>query len=55
MEAARVAAIRGHKVILAEANPYLGGAIRAAGKVPTRHNLIDIVTWLEEEVYRLGQ
>lgn len=54
MEAARVAAIRGHKVILAEANPYLGGSIRAAAKVPTRHNLIDIVTWLEEEVYRLG-
>jgi 2,4-dienoyl-CoA reductase-like NADH-dependent reductase (Old Yellow Enzyme family) len=54
LEAARVAAIRGHKVTLAEANPYLGGSIRAAAKAPTRHTLIDIVTWLEEEVYRLG-
>ncbi|CAB3735910.1 oxidoreductase [Paraburkholderia rhynchosiae] len=54
LEAARVAAIRGHKVILAEANSYLGGSIRTAAKVPTRHTLVDIVTWLEEEVYRLG-
>ncbi|MEJ7925706.1 FAD-dependent oxidoreductase [Sphingobium sp. AN641] len=54
MEAARVAATRGHNVILAEANPYLGGALRAAGKVPTRHNLLDIITWLEEEIFRLG-
>lgn len=54
MEAARVAATRGHSVILAEANPYLGGALRAAGKVPTRHNLLDIITWLEEEIFRLG-
>lgn len=54
MEAARVAATRGHQVILAEAGPSLGGSIRTAAKVPTRHTLIDIVTWLEEEVYRLG-
>lgn len=54
LEAARVAAIRGHKVILAEAKPYMGGSIRAAAKVPTRHILNDIVTWLEDEVFRLG-
>lgn len=54
LEAARVAAIRGHKVILAEASADLGGAIRAAARVPGRHTLIDIVTWLEQEVYRLG-
>lgn len=54
LEAARVAATRGHKVILAEASSDLGGSIRVAAKVPTRHTLIDIVTWLEEEVYRLG-
>ena len=54
LEAARVAAIRGHKVILADANPYLGGSMRAAAKLPTRHQLVDIVTWLEEEVFRLG-
>lgn len=54
MEAARVAATRGHKVVLAEASPELGGSIRAAARAPTRHQLIDIVTWLEDEVYRLG-
>lgn len=54
MEAARVAATRGHTVTLVEASPDLGGAVRAAAKAPTRHNLIDIVTWLEAEIYRLG-
>lgn len=54
LEAARVAAVRGHKVILMEASPQLGGSLRAAAKAPTRHNMVDIVTWLEEEVYRLG-
>ncbi|MEJ7935366.1 FAD-dependent oxidoreductase [Sphingobium sp. AN558] len=54
LEAARVAALRGHQVTLMEANSHLGGAMRAAAKPPTRHQLIDIVTWLEEEVYRLG-
>lgn len=54
LEAARVAATRGHKVILAEASSHLGGAMRAAAKAPTRHQMIDIVIWLEEEVYRLG-
>ncbi|MBB4640648.1 oxidoreductase [Rhizorhapis suberifaciens] len=54
LEAARVAALRGHKVTLMEANSHLGGSMRAAAKAPTRHQMIDIVTWLEEEVYRLG-
>lgn len=54
LEAARVAALRGHKVTLAEASPQLGGALRAAAKAPTRHGMIDIVTWLESEIFRLG-
>jgi thioredoxin reductase len=54
LEAARVAALRGHKVTLMEANSHLGGSMRAAAKAPTRHTMIDIVVWLEEEVYRLG-
>ncbi len=54
MEAARVAATRGHKVILAEATPHLGGSLQAASKAPTRYNLMDIATWLEAEIYRLG-
>jgi len=54
LEAARVAALRGHKVTLAEANSMLGGALRAAAKAPTRHGMIDIATWLESEIFRLG-
>lgn len=54
MEAARVAAMRGHKVILAEAAPVLGGALRIAAMAPTRHGIMDYVTWLQDEVYRLG-
>ncbi|WP_157219370.1 oxidoreductase [Flavisphingomonas formosensis] len=54
LEAARVAALRGHKVILAEADSHLGGTLRAAARAPTRHQMGDILTWLEEEVYRLG-
>jgi 2,4-dienoyl-CoA reductase-like NADH-dependent reductase (Old Yellow Enzyme family) len=54
MEAARVAATRGHKVILAEADFELGGSLRAAAKAPTRQSFLDIATWLESEIYRLG-
>ena len=54
MEAARVAALRGHKVTLAEANSVLGGTLLAAAKAPTRHQFGDILTWLESEIFRLG-
>jgi hypothetical protein len=54
MEAARVAAERGHAVTLAEAESRLGGAIKLAMLAPTRANLGDITQWLEQEVYRLG-
>ncbi|HJV86588.1 MAG TPA: FAD-dependent oxidoreductase [Noviherbaspirillum sp.] len=54
MEAARVAALRGHRVTLCEAQPELGGALRLAARGPTRHGIIDLATWLEQEIYRLG-
>jgi 2,4-dienoyl-CoA reductase-like NADH-dependent reductase (Old Yellow Enzyme family)/NADPH-dependent 2,4-dienoyl-CoA reductase/sulfur reductase-like enzyme len=54
MEAARVAATRGHAVTLAEADARLGGTLRYAAMAPTRHGIGDILTWLESEVYRLG-
>jgi 2,4-dienoyl-CoA reductase-like NADH-dependent reductase (Old Yellow Enzyme family)/thioredoxin reductase len=54
MEAARVAALRGHRVILAEAGPSLGGALRLAAMAPTRYGMMDFGTWLESEIYRLG-
>jgi 2,4-dienoyl-CoA reductase-like NADH-dependent reductase (Old Yellow Enzyme family) len=53
MEAARIAALRGHRVILAEAQSQLGGALRFAALAPTRRSMADIITWLEQEVYRL--
>jgi NADPH-dependent 2,4-dienoyl-CoA reductase/sulfur reductase-like enzyme len=54
LEAARVAAMRGHKVTLVEAQPRLGGTINLASMAPTRAGIRDIVVWLEEEIYRLG-
>jgi 2,4-dienoyl-CoA reductase-like NADH-dependent reductase (Old Yellow Enzyme family)/thioredoxin reductase len=54
MEAARVAALRGHRVVLCEAAPDLGGTVKVASKAPTRAGLADITVWLEQEVYRLG-
>ena len=54
MEAARVARLRGHHVVLAEAQADLGGTLRIAAMAPTRHGIGDIATWLESEVYRLG-
>jgi 2,4-dienoyl-CoA reductase-like NADH-dependent reductase (Old Yellow Enzyme family) len=54
MEAARVAAKAGHKVVLFEASPNLGGTIRVAMKAPNMSSVGDIMYWLEREVYRLG-
>lgn len=53
MEAARVAALRGHRVVLAEAADDLGGALRIAARAPQRHGIADIAVWLEQEIYRL--
>lgn len=54
LEAARVAALRGHDVILLEAQPKLGGALRLAGLAPSRQGFADILEWLERQVYALG-
>ncbi|MBI1181672.1 MAG: FAD-dependent oxidoreductase [Alphaproteobacteria bacterium] len=54
MEAARVAALRGHRVILAEAGPRLGGAVQAARLAPRHGGIGDIVDWLEDEMDRRG-
>lgn len=50
MEAARVAAARGHNVVLFEAAPHLGGQIRLASKASWRKDLISIVDWREAEL-----
>lgn len=54
MEAARVAALRGHRVTLMEAMPDLGGALRLAARAPRRQSFDDIADWLQNELYRLG-
>ena len=53
LEAARVAALRGHRVILAEATSNLAEASRRQ-RAPRRLGIGDITEWLEREVYRLG-
>ncbi|MET0986450.1 MAG: FAD-dependent oxidoreductase [Steroidobacteraceae bacterium] len=54
LEAARVAALRGHRVVLAEALSELGGSVRIAARAPRAMGIADITQWLEREVYRLG-
>jgi 2,4-dienoyl-CoA reductase-like NADH-dependent reductase (Old Yellow Enzyme family) len=54
MEAARVAAERGHKVVLFEAAARLGGQIQLAAKANWRKDLISIVDWREAELEKLG-
>ena len=54
MEAARVGAERGHKVILFEAVGKLGGQIQLAAKANWRKDLISIVDWREAELEALG-
>ena len=54
MEAARIAALRGHRVVLAEAGGDLGGAVNVARRAPHLHGLADATNWLQQEIYRLG-
>jgi hypothetical protein len=54
LEAARIAALKGHHVILAEAMTSLGGNINIARRAPRRVGIGDITEWLERQVYRWG-
>ena len=54
LEAARVAARRGHDVLLCERGEALGGQLRWAARTPGRADMGRIVDWLEAEVRRLG-
>ncbi|WP_328813422.1 oxidoreductase [Rhodococcus sp. NBC_00297] len=53
LEAARVAAGRGHRVTVFEKSGALGGSVRVAASAPHRATLIDIVDYLEREMRRL--
>lgn len=53
LEAARVAAERGHQVTLAEAGPRLGGNFRLAGEQPRRAQITDLIDWYERQLMKL--
>ncbi len=50
LEAARVAAERGHHVTLAEASDKLGGQFRLAGEQPRRAQILDFLGWYETQL-----
>lgn len=53
LEAARVSAERGHRVVLAEASSHLGGAFRLAGLQPRRAQITDLIDWYERQLMKL--
>lgn len=54
MEAARVLALRGHRVTVLEASGQLGGQIRLAQRAAWRRDLSGIADWLAAELGHLG-
>lgn len=54
LEAARVAAERGHDVVLFERNNSVGGQVNLASKVPQREQMAGIIRWFDMETKRLG-
>jgi NADPH-dependent 2,4-dienoyl-CoA reductase/sulfur reductase-like enzyme len=54
LEAARVAAERGHRVTVLEASGQAGGQVRLAAQNPRRRELIGIIDWRLAELARLG-
>lgn len=54
MEAARVAASRGHDVRLVETSAHCGGSLASAARLPGRHRFTNFAEWLEGEIRRLG-
>jgi NADPH-dependent 2,4-dienoyl-CoA reductase/sulfur reductase-like enzyme len=53
LEAARVAAERGHRVTLVEAASRLGGQLRLAGQQPRRGQIADLLDWYEGQLRKL--
>ena len=54
LEAARVAALRGHSVQLIEARDSLGGALELWSRLPGREDYRKAIDWWERELVRLG-
>jgi 2,4-dienoyl-CoA reductase (NADPH2) len=53
LEAARIAATRGHRVTLLERRAHTGGALRLAAAIPGRERFAALADWLESECRRL--
>jgi 2,4-dienoyl-CoA reductase-like NADH-dependent reductase (Old Yellow Enzyme family) len=53
MEAARVAAGRGHRVTLIERSEHLGGQLRLAARQPKREEIGEFLAWLERQLTQL--
>ena len=54
LECARVAAERGHTVTLCEASPELGGQFRLAGLAPRRGQILELLSWYQIQLQKLG-
>jgi 2,4-dienoyl-CoA reductase-like NADH-dependent reductase (Old Yellow Enzyme family)/thioredoxin reductase len=54
LEAARVAAERGHRVEIVEALPVVGGQFRLAGTQPRRGQILELIDWYEGQLGKLG-
>jgi len=54
LEAARVAALRGHRVTLFEARDRLGGGLELWSRLPSREFYGHAVDWWERDLQRLG-
>ena len=53
MEAARVAAERGHRVTLVEASDHLGGQFALAAKQPRRQAIDELIGWFDKQLTKL--
>jgi 2,4-dienoyl-CoA reductase-like NADH-dependent reductase (Old Yellow Enzyme family)/thioredoxin reductase len=53
LEAARAAAERGNRVVLAEASARLGGNFLLAGQQPRRAQILDLIEWYERQLEKL--
>lgn len=54
MEAARLAALRGHEVVLYEKSDKLGGQLNLACKLPGRDEMESIIRWPNDELKKLN-
>lgn len=54
MAAARMAALRGHQLLVLDEKDQVGGLARAAAIPPGRGEIMDLVDFLERELARLG-